>query len=94
MSLYIAWGRLPDYIRELARRGLDGIEAWHPTARLHSCKRLEALGRSLGLAVTAGSDFHGEHRPDRKLGFTAGDRKIEDALLEAIPALRDYCHSA
>jgi predicted metal-dependent phosphoesterase TrpH len=93
MSLYIAWGRLPVFIQDLARRGLDGIEAWHPTAGIHSCKRLEELGRSLGLAITAGSDFHGEHRPGRKLGFTAGDRKIEDTILEAIPGLRDYHHS-
>jgi predicted metal-dependent phosphoesterase TrpH len=95
MSLYIAWGRLPAFIEELARQGLDGIEAWHPTAGVRSCKRLEDLGRSLGLVITAGSDFHGERRPDRKLGFTAGGRKIEDALLEAIPALGDYyLHSA
>ncbi|MDR1949055.1 MAG: PHP domain-containing protein [Spirochaetaceae bacterium] len=90
MSLYLAWGRLPAYITALARQGLDGIEAWHPTAGTRSCKRLEELGRSLGLVITAGSDFHGESRPDRKLGITAGGRKIEDSLLEAIPALRDY----
>jgi predicted metal-dependent phosphoesterase TrpH len=94
MSLYIAWGRLPAFIQDLARQGLDGIEAWHPTAGICSCKRLEELGRSLGLVITAGSDFHGERRPDRKLGFTAGGRKIEDAVLEAIPALGDYLHSA
>jgi sugar phosphate isomerase/epimerase len=87
MSLYVAWGRLPALVENLKSQGLDGIEAWHPTAKVRSCRRLEELGKSLGLFITAGSDFHGEVRPDRKLGFTAGDRKIEDALLEAIPAL-------
>jgi predicted metal-dependent phosphoesterase TrpH len=87
MSLYVAWGRLPALVEDLKNRGLDGIEAWHPTAKVRSCRRLEELGKSLGLFVTAGSDFHGEARPDRKLGFTAGGRKIEDAFLEAIPAL-------
>ncbi|MDR0562212.1 MAG: PHP domain-containing protein [Spirochaetaceae bacterium] len=85
MSLYIAWGRLPELIKDLRDQGLDGIEAWHPTAKVHSCKRLEALGKSLGLLITAGSDFHGESRPDRKLGITAGNRKIEAALLEGFP---------
>jgi predicted metal-dependent phosphoesterase TrpH len=85
LSLYVSWGRLPGFIRELRDQGLDGIEAWHPTAKLRSCKRLEELGRSLGLFITAGSDFHGETRPDRKLGITAGDRKIDDAFLEALP---------
>jgi predicted metal-dependent phosphoesterase TrpH len=89
MSLYIAWGRLPAFVGELKDLGLDGIEAWHPTAKVRSCKRLEALGLSLGLRITAGSDFHGEARSDRKLGLTAGGRKIEDALLEGIPESAD-----
>jgi predicted metal-dependent phosphoesterase TrpH len=88
MSLFIAWGRLPAFIGELAEQGLEGIEAWHPTAKPHTCKRLERLGISLGLYITAGSDFHGEARPDRKLGLSAGGRKIEDSILEAIPPLR------
>jgi predicted metal-dependent phosphoesterase TrpH len=88
MSLYIAWGRLPGFIAELAAQGLAGIEAWHPTAKVQSCRRLETLGRSLGLYITAGSDFHGSARPDRKLGFTAGGRPIGESFLEAIPPLR------
>jgi predicted metal-dependent phosphoesterase TrpH len=87
MSLYVAWGRLPDFVRNLKDRGLDGLEAWHPTAKPRSCKRLEALGRSLGLYITEGSDFHGEARSDRKLGHSSGDRKIADSVLEAIPDL-------
>jgi predicted metal-dependent phosphoesterase TrpH len=89
LSLYIAWGRLPQFIADLAAQGLLGIEAWHPTARVQACKRLEELGRSLGLYITAGSDFHGDARPDRKLGMTAGDRKIEESYLDAIPPLRN-----
>jgi predicted metal-dependent phosphoesterase TrpH len=87
MSLYISWGRLPDFVRDLKDQGLDGLEAWHPTAKSRSCKRLEALGRSLGLYITEGSDFHGLARPDRKLGHSAGDRKIDASVLEAIPEL-------
>jgi predicted metal-dependent phosphoesterase TrpH len=86
MSLYVAWGRMPGLFAVLQEKGLDGIEAWHPTAKPKACKRLEELGRSLGLYITAGSDFHGSARPDRKLGYTAGDRKIEDPFLEGIPA--------
>ncbi|GHV77378.1 phosphatase [Spirochaetia bacterium] len=90
MSLYLGWGRLPAFIADLVAQGLLGIEAWHPTAKVRSCKRLEELGKSLGLYITAGSDFHGTSRPDRKLGLTAGDRKIEDTLLDSIPPLRNY----
>jgi len=87
MSLYVAWGKLPDIIKSLKDKGLDGLEAWHPSAKVSSCKRLEELARKLGLYVTAGSDFHGEARKDRKLGFTAGKRKISESFLEDIPVL-------
>jgi predicted metal-dependent phosphoesterase TrpH len=87
LSLYVAWGRLPGLVQSLKERGLDGLEAWHPTAKVQACKRLEELGKSLGLYITAGSDFHGSARPDRKLGYTAGGRTIDDAVLAAIPAL-------
>jgi predicted metal-dependent phosphoesterase TrpH len=86
MSLYVAWGRLPGLFAVLREKGLDGIEAWHPAAKPKACKRLEELGRNLGLCITAGSDFHGSARPDRKLGYTAGDHRIEDRFLEGIPA--------
>jgi len=87
MSLYVAWGRLPDLLGQLKDRGLAAIEAWHPTAKLRDCHRLEELGRELGLCINAGSDFHGEAHPDRKLGYTCAGRQIEDAFLEAIPGL-------
>jgi len=87
MSLYIAWGKLPELIESLKEKGLDGIEAWHPSTKVSYCKRLEELGRKLGLYVTAGSDFHGEARKDRRLGITAGGRKISETYLEDIPAL-------
>jgi sugar phosphate isomerase/epimerase len=89
MSLYAAWGRLPALLEELKDRGLAGIEAWHPTAKLRECRRLEELGKKLGLSITAGSDFHGEARPDRRLGYTCGGRAIEDRFLEGIPAAYD-----
>jgi predicted metal-dependent phosphoesterase TrpH len=89
MSLYIAWGRLPDFIANLAAQGLAGVEAWHPTAKVQCCRRLEKLGKSLGLYITAGSDFHGGSRPDRKLGLTAGGRPIGESFLDAIPPLRN-----
>ncbi|MCL2213841.1 MAG: PHP domain-containing protein [Treponema sp.] len=88
ISLYVAWGRLPDLIKVLKDMGLAGLEAWHPTAKASSCRRLETLAQSLNLYVTEGSDFHGSLRPDRRLGFSSKGRKISDAVLEAIPALK------
>ncbi len=79
MSLYLSWGKLPDFLKECYEKGVVGIEAFHPGARVTECLRLEELGRKIGFIITAGSDFHGEKiRSDRKLGHTCGNKKIDD----------------
>ena len=79
MSLYLSWGRLPDFLKDCYEKGVAGIEAFHPGARVTECLRLEELGRKIGFIITAGSDFHGEKiRADRKLGHTCGGKKIDD----------------
>ena len=81
-TLYVSWGRMPVILAELKEQGLDGIEAWHPVATERACRRLEEMAGRLGLLVTAGSDFHGERRPGRRLGYTGGGRPIDDSFLE------------
>ena len=79
MSLYLSWGRLPDFLTDCYEKGVVGIEAFHPGARVTECLRLEELGRKIGFVITAGSDFHGEKiRSDRRLGHTCGGKKIDD----------------
>jgi predicted metal-dependent phosphoesterase TrpH len=87
LSLYLSWNRLPAFLEDLKNRGLAGIEAWHPAAKLRDCRRLEETARKLGLHVTAGSDFHGEARHGRRLGHSCEGREIEDAVLDAVPGL-------
>jgi hypothetical protein len=84
MSLFVSWSRLRTLMAEWVAIGIDGIEAWHPTARVVDCQRLEAMGGEFGLRITAGSDYHGPSRPERRLGYTAGDRPIDDRYLEAL----------
>ena len=79
LSLYISWGKREATLTEFRSAGVRGLEAWHPGAKVSSCRRLEALARKLGFFITAGSDFHGESvRADRKLGYTAGKIEIAD----------------
>jgi predicted metal-dependent phosphoesterase TrpH len=80
MSLYLGWGALPAFVSNLKKEGLDGIEAWHPQTTAGICRRLCALGAELSLLITAGSDFHGRNRANRRLGFTAGGKKIDGSL--------------
>ncbi len=79
MSLYMSWGKLPDALQEYFERGITGLEAFHPGARVSECFRLEELGKKIGYFITAGSDFHGEKiRTDRRLAHTCGGKRIED----------------
>ncbi len=91
LSLYISWGKMEATLAEFRSAGVRGLEAWHPGAKVSSCRRLETLARKLGFFITAGSDFHGESvRADRKLGYTAGKIEIADKYWteELRPALQ------
>jgi 3',5'-nucleoside bisphosphate phosphatase len=75
-------------------QGVSGIEAWHPNHSVKESRRLERLALSLGMAVTGGSDFHGEHIPSRKLGLSSGGREVPDRFLEALPRGARFDESA
>lgn len=79
MSLYLSWGKLPAALQDIFERGVMGLEAFHPGARMTDCLRLEECARKIGYFITAASDFHGEKiRADRKLGHTCNNKVIED----------------
>lgn len=84
LSLFVSWGRLGSLMDEWKELGIDGIEAYHPTAKISHCRRVERMARERGFRVTAGSDFHGAVRPERKLGRTAGNLVIGDEYLAEI----------
>lgn len=83
MSLYLGWKALPQRLQVYRDQGVDGIEAWHSNSPYRECVRLQEIAFSLGMRVSAGSDFHGNHMPSRKLGHTCEDaRPIEDFFAE------------
>ncbi len=93
LSLYVSWGKMDETIEKIRNHGVEGLEAWHPAARINEGFKLEELAKKLGMFVTAGSDFHGRGvRADRHLGKTSGDRKIEDRFWfeELAPHLGDF----
>ncbi|MCR5319282.1 MAG: PHP domain-containing protein [Treponema sp.] len=91
LSMYVSWGKMDATMEMIRDKGVMGLEAWHPGVRISEAERLEELGKTLGMVVTAGSDFHGEKlRADRHIGFAAGKLKIQDRFwLENLkPALQ------
>ncbi|MBI3697711.1 MAG: PHP domain-containing protein [Acidobacteria bacterium] len=65
--------------REMADRHMDAIEAYHSDHTSEDQAEYLALAAKLGLAVTGGSDFHGEAKPHAELGrvaLPAGDLEV------------------
>ena len=77
MTLYISINAMAERLRDWQAAGIDGIEAYHPGARLTDCRKLEAIADSAGLMVSAGSDYHGPERADRGLGHSADGIAID-----------------
>jgi len=55
-------------VRELMVFGLKGLEIYYSGYRLEQIVFLLRLAKRLGLAVSAGSDYHGNGKPDVSLG--------------------------
>lgn len=87
LSLRLSLAQIEELLPAWKKAGLEGIEAYHPNAKPSYCKKLEVLSRKYGFFVSAGSDFHGLHRPERKLGRTTTKNKaIPDLYLEELLA--------
>lgn len=67
-------------IRALAAEGLDAIEVYHPDHGPDEERRYLSIARELGLAQTAGSDFHGTPEGRKNPGAVAGDARMLEAL--------------
>jgi predicted metal-dependent phosphoesterase TrpH len=85
VSLGLQGPALRAFLSACRDQGVAGIEAWHPNHSVKLCNRLEKLAHGMGMVVTGGSDFHGEHVPSRKLGISSGGREIPDRLLDGLP---------
>lgn len=67
-------------IRALAAEGLDAIEVFHPDHGPDEEREFLGLARELGLATTAGSDFHGTPEGRKRPGAVSGDARMLEAL--------------
>jgi hypothetical protein len=81
----------PEYAdaeRELAclkEKGLDGLEAHYQANAPGENHAFEMIATRLGLLKTAGSDFHGAHKPTISLGMEVSDAFIAPFLERVRP---------
>ena len=74
-------------IQELREGGLRGIEVYHSDHGPADVLRYAAIAKKYDLAVTGGSDFHGDAKPAVALGTgRSGNLHIPRVLLDALRA--------
>jgi hypothetical protein len=80
-------GDVPALLPELRAAGLNAIEAYHSDHSPRETELYLALARRYGLKVTGGSDFHGDLKPEVRLGSgCGGNLNIPREVLEQLRA--------
>ena len=72
-------------IAGLATQGLDAVEVFHPDHGSSEVERFGRIAAELGLALTAGSDFHGTVEGRKFPGGVTGDERMLAALRSRAP---------
>jgi 3',5'-nucleoside bisphosphate phosphatase len=79
-------------VAEALEAGVDGVEVWHSQHDEELRRSLAALVERRGLLATGGSDYHGRHKPDVRVGSGTGGNV--DVPGEHLTALFDRLASA
>jgi predicted metal-dependent phosphoesterase TrpH len=74
-------------VGEMREMGLAAIEAYHSDHRPADTEFFLALARRHGLAVTGGSDFHGDNKPGLALGTGYGNVAVPREVLDKLRRL-------
>jgi predicted metal-dependent phosphoesterase TrpH len=78
-------GDVPALLPELCAAGLNAIEAYHSDHSARETEMYLGLARRYGLKVTGGSDFHGDLKPEVRLGSGCeGNLDIPREVLEQL----------
>jgi len=78
ITLKLSDEALKSYLIRLKELGLMGVEVYYSEHTKEYTKFLERLADELALIKTGGSDFHGQNKPDIKLGLGFGNLRIPD----------------
>ena len=80
---------LRQFLKQAVPCGLDAMEVFYtefsPEQRDCAC----AIAGEFGLALSGGSDFHGDNKPDTRLGTGKGDLLVANEVLDALISCRE-----
>jgi hypothetical protein len=78
-------GRMEQYLPDLVKAGLHGLEVYHPNHTPEQTKQYLALAKEHGLLITGGSDDHGHAKEEVLLGKIRLDYALLDTLKRHLP---------
>ncbi len=81
------WSTLEKYVEELAKLGMDCVEAHHSDHSPEDVSFYTSLAARFKLGITGGSDFHGANKPNISLG--TGIRGNLHIPADLLPNLRE-----
>jgi 3',5'-nucleoside bisphosphate phosphatase len=73
-----------ELVRELKSFGLKGIEIYYPEHPPEAIRLYDRIAKKYNLTITGGTDFHGDIKPEIKLGSGLGDLFVPYELYEDI----------
>ena len=88
----LAAGERDRVLGEAIEAGIDGVEVWHSQHDDELRRSLAGLAERRGLLATGGSDYHGRHKPDVRVGSGTGGNVAVPG--ERLAALRERLASA
>lgn len=80
--------RLREFVGELARLGLQGLEVYYAEHNVEQQRYCLAIAQETGLALSGGSDFHGDLNPSVRLGVGFGSLNVPDEWVDLLYARR------
>ena len=76
--------QLQEFLPLAKAAGLDAMETMYPLFDAAATQMLKKLAKEFCLLESGGSDFHGEAKPDIRIGTGNGNLTVTDAVLEAL----------
>lgn len=64
--------------------GLDGMEVWYPKFTGEQTELACRIAEEFSLVKSGGSDFHGDNKPDIRIGVGRGDLRVTMSTLEEL----------
>lgn len=76
--------QLEVFLKEAVGFGLDAMETYYPKFTAEQTEIACRMAQEFGLSFSGGSDFHGENKPDIRLGTGRGELAVPKSLLEGL----------